>query len=161
MTQYKSYAGIGSRRTPADVLAVMQKIAYLLSKQGWILRSGGADGADTAFETGCNKQCEIYLPWPGFNGNTSYRHDISPQALELASKHHPAWDRLSNGAKKLHARNCYQVLGPNLDQPVKFVICWHDNSGGTLQAVRLAQSLNIPIYNLRDETVINKFKIRS
>ena len=68
------YAGIGSRSTPDNVLGIMEKLGIVLAKKGFILRSGGADGADKAFEKGCDLasgQKEIYLPWKGFNGNNS------------------------------------------------------------------------------------------
>lgn len=47
-----SYAGVGSRETPPQVLAVMRSAARVLASRGWILRSGGALGADSAFEAG-------------------------------------------------------------------------------------------------------------
>jgi len=48
------YAGIGSRSTPDNVLGIMEKLGIVLAKKGFILRSGGADGADKAFEKGCD-----------------------------------------------------------------------------------------------------------
>ena len=48
------YAGVGARKTPADVLGWMERIAAGMATQGWTLRSGGARGADSAFERGCN-----------------------------------------------------------------------------------------------------------
>jgi len=46
------YSGIGSRSTPENILHMMGDVAYRLANKGWILRSGGADGADNAFEQG-------------------------------------------------------------------------------------------------------------
>lgn len=43
-------------------------------------------------------------------------------------------------------RNIFQILGENLDNQTKLVICWTE--GGTGQALRLAESLNIPIIDL-------------
>ena len=48
------YAGVGSRETPLDVLKTMWKIGNYLATKGYTLRSGGAKGADTAFENGCD-----------------------------------------------------------------------------------------------------------
>lgn len=49
------YAGVGSRETPQDVLKIMWKIGRYLALNGYTLRSGGgAKGADTAFENGCD-----------------------------------------------------------------------------------------------------------
>jgi hypothetical protein len=63
---YQSYAGIGSRETPADVMALMGRVAARLEVLGWTLRSGAAQGADQAFEAGVSSKKEIFLPWKGF-----------------------------------------------------------------------------------------------
>ena len=69
MVQY--YTGIGSRETPSHILELMTKIAKYLDSLGFILRSGGAPGADTAFANGAvNKQ--IFIPWKNFNGINYY-----------------------------------------------------------------------------------------
>ena len=113
MVEY--YAGIGSRKTPYFILQQMKSLATYLEDSGYILRSGGADGADKAFESGVIKG----------NKEIFYARDVpsdSP-ALELASKIHPAWDRCSPYVRKLMARNCWQVLGRDLKTPVRGVIC--------------------------------------
>lgn len=56
------YTGIGSRETPPEIQEIMTNYARKLDKLGFILRSGGAMGADTAFEKGSTNK-EIYLPW--------------------------------------------------------------------------------------------------
>ena len=45
-----TYAGIGSRRTPKEVLELMTKASAWLGERGYQLQSGGAIGADMAFE---------------------------------------------------------------------------------------------------------------
>ena len=40
------YTGIGSRKTPPGILAQMSELAAFLARSGWVLRSGGAPGAD-------------------------------------------------------------------------------------------------------------------
>ena len=147
----KFYAGIGSRETPPEVLSEMRWLAAKLAAHDWTLRSGAAQGADAAFESGAGEKKEIYLPWRGFNGSRSSLHNPTPAAMELAAKVHPAWERCSQGARKLHARNCHQVLGLALMPPVKFVACWTVDGlggGGTGQALRIARHENIPIYDL-------------
>lgn len=79
----KIYTGIGSRETPYEILQLMKELARLMS-ECFILRSGGADGADSAFESGCSGLKEIYLPWKNFNNNTSSLYRISPEATTLA-----------------------------------------------------------------------------
>lgn len=145
------YCGIGSRKTPDYIQKQMVSIGKKLGNKGWTLRSGGAVGADSAFETGCDQvkgKKEIFLPWSGFNNNTSNLCTPSEEAMELASQFHPAWSKCSQGVRKLHARNMHQILGEDLEKPVKFVVCWTLRSGGTQQALRVAYAYNIPVYNL-------------
>lgn len=153
------YTGIGARSTPAWVLDFMTIAAAGLDFKGHTLRSGGASGADSAFELGVSKvEPEIYLPWAGFNGHKSTRYTNLAQAYVIASEHHPAWDRLSDAVKHLMARNTHQILGESLNEPSDFVVCWTADgraSGETGQAIRLAESLNIPIYNLYNNNDIS------
>ena len=145
------YAGIGSRGTPQAVLDKMTEIATMLANAGYTLRSGGADGADNAFYKGCNNQCEIYIPWEGFNGIENGICNLSYEHFKLAESIHPAWYMCKQGGMKLHARNTQQILGEHLRTPVDFVICWTKNGekvGGTATAIRLAESRGIPVYNI-------------
>lgn len=154
MSPNNKYAGIGSRSTPTEVITVMEEIAQRLAENGWLLRSGAADGADSAFERGCsraNGEKEIWLPWRNFNGSTSGHSSPSEDAIKMASEIHPHWDALSQGAQKLHARNCHQVLGWGLDDPVDIVICWTEGGqaiGGTRTALMIAKRHNIRVCNL-------------
>jgi hypothetical protein len=154
MVMQNKYAGIGSRSTPLLVLQQIESIAERLAKIGWLLRSGGASGADDFFERGCDKvkgQKEIWLPWSGFNKSTSGHSSPSEDAIKMASEIHPNWDALSQGAQKLHARNCHQVLGWGLDDPVDVVICWTEGGraiGGTRTALMIAKRHNIRVCNL-------------
>ena len=112
--------------------------------------SGGAPGADKAFEAGATRK-EIYLPWRGFEGSDSTLYPPSEAAVVMAATIHPAWDKCSPKAKLLHARNCHQILGPNLNEPVDFILCWTpkgETVGGTATGIRLAERHNITVYNL-------------
>ena len=155
------YSGIGSRETSSETLIIMTKLGQLLAEKGWVLRSGGADGADKAFEAGCDLgkgEKEIFLPWRRFNDNPSslyFKSKEIPEALklkafELAKQYHPVWDELSYGAKCLHARNGFQVLGKDLNTPVSIVLFWSKYvlKGGTSQALRIAATRDIPIFNV-------------
>ena len=151
MTKY--YTGVGARATPIDVCKRMTKLATQLEEQGWILRSGHADGSDMAFEDGVEDPLnkEIYIPWKGFNGSDSKLYPASDEAFRIAWKIHKHWNDLTPGARKLHARNIHQVLGKDLKTPSKFLICWTlggKDVGGTRTAIILARQNNIPVYNL-------------
>lgn len=152
------YAGIGSRKTPDFVLHQMVDVAQQLSAR-WTLRSGHADGADMAFETGAitgNGKMEIFVPWFGFNGAPTDHPDyIRPRATqelaEFSMQFHPNWGALSDAAKLLMMRNACQILGLTGDSPVDMVICWTQGGrqgGGTGQALRIAEHYNIPIFDL-------------
>lgn len=146
----KFYTGIGSRQTPPYVLDMFIELAKNYAKDGYILRSGGADGADSAFEKGAGDQKEIYLPWRGFNNNRSKLTSPTPAAFEMAKKYHPAWSRLRYPVKLLHARNCHQVLGLDLKTPSEFVVCWTIDGkavGGTATAIKLAYDYDIQVMN--------------
>lgn len=150
----KTYAGIGSRQTPKDILDKMSEIASFLARKGFTLRSGGAEGADSAFEFGCDFEKgnkEIFLPWENFNNNTSKLYAQHQKAFTLAHELHPNWKNLKYSVQKLMARNVHQILGKDLDCPVDFVVCWTPNgsgSGGTGQALRLAKKHEIKVFDL-------------
>lgn len=162
-----AYAGIGSRETPKQVLDEMTAIAVELEMRGYRMRSGGAGGADTAFDHGvldrANK--DVILPWKGFSGiedGVMLPKHLEAQAEKLALKYHPAPDRLyenygernqrAKPALKLHTRNMPQVLGLDLKSPAKMVIAYTPDgaaSGGTGQAIRVAEDFGVPVLNLR------------
>jgi len=159
-TPLRYYTGVGSRKAPPVAIDRMVAIGAAMAALGWVLRSGGADGSDTAFEVGCkanNGDREIYLPWKGFNGHDStlffllFPKVLQDKALELAASVHPAWGAVKSWAKLLHARNVFQVLGQDLNTPSERVICWTPGGkcvGGTATAIRLAEMHNIPVINL-------------
>lgn len=169
MTTERYYAGIGSRETPVGVLRIMTSVANTLSTQGYVLRSGHADGADQAFEAGALDVCEIYLPWKGFNGSSSnlYLDRLfakNPQLLtrlfDLSRELHPNWRACSPAVQKLHMRNALQILGADLKTPSEFVVCWTRDGkivGGTGQAIRIASHFEIPVWNLASEEDRVKF----
>ena len=155
------YAGIGSRQTPQAVLDTMERIGRAMARHGWTLRSGAADGADTAFEVGAEQgrgPREIWLPWPGFKGRTAdgatARVGINNQAnRDMARQSHPAWHVLRDAVQKLMVRNVHQILGPEpgSSPPSDLVICWTpdgEGGGGTGMAIRLADRHGIPVVDL-------------
>jgi hypothetical protein len=159
------YTGIGSRETPVDVLQYFERLGEWFSQNGWVLRSGHADGADRAFEMGCDrasKEKEIYIPWRGFNNSESllYLDNLvnSEQAYEIARQYHPNWNNLKEAAKKLMARNTYQILGMDLRTPSRLVVCWTKGGkevGGTSQALRIARACNIKVINAGSYSDLN------
>jgi len=163
MTKY--YTGVGSRLAPSSVLSNMIGLGIYFANKGYILRSGGADGCDSAFEDGCVSvvgEKEIYIPWHGFNDrlnqftyNDISLPDIDPglryKADEIVMEVHPRYGMLGFGGRALHARNVFQVLGKDLKSPSDFVVCWTPGGelrGGTATAIRIANKFNIEVFNL-------------
>ena len=154
----KYWTGIGSRETPQEIGELMSKISVKLEELGYILRSGGAPGADTYFAEKI-KNKEIFIPWQSFGEGivpkeTEFAHDLLKEV-------HPAYIRLSKGALKLHLRNVNQVLGEDLNTPSQFLICWAKTAkgepiGGTRTAWKIAEKYNIPRFNLSIEEDYNR-----
>ena len=166
-TAGRIYAGIGARATPPEVLRLMTQLAGRMESDGWRLRSGGARGADAAFEAGVADPSKraIYLPGASFNqrvaGSSGYIDSTRlpgwEQALETVAQYHPAPERLSPFARDLMARNAMQVMGPNMDRPADLVVAYTPGGevvGGTGQALRMAGALGIPIRNLGDPATL-------
>lgn len=165
-TPNKYYCGIGSRVVPPYITGEMTALAHDLCERGYILRSGNAHGSDQAFARGVyDDKAQIWLPWPDFNKtfqgqypNHRYRlvgdeccpGEPDPEAWDSIDKFHPSPKSLSWEGRKFMARNYRQVKGWG-EPDSKFVICWTHNgeySGGTAQAMRIADHYQIPILNL-------------
>ena len=163
------YTGIGSRETPPEILQTMTRCARWLAGRGLILRSGGATGADTAFETGVVQADgkHIYVPWDGFEGHP-LRFKVPPAALATVDQFHPAPKSLSRGARGLMARNAMQILGHEMATPSLFVLCWTRDgcethatrtrmTGGTGQAISIASHHKVPVFNLNSPDWKDRF----
>lgn len=170
-----SYTGVGSRETPRRVLILMERMAYCLALKGLNLRSGGAPGADLAFEAGAARGrgfIEIFIPWPSFgkeNKNHKFYHvpftnaRITKMAENLAKRVIPHWDNLKQGARKLHCRNPFQVLGRHLDSPSDFCIGYAkvlkkgQYRGGTNTAFQIAEKSGVEVINLAEKKGMARF----
>jgi len=154
---------VGTRDATKEELQKLKDIAEKYHDKGYTLRSGGAEGADSVINH--LENVEIIIPWNGFNG---LKHDgkrvfvldklpNQTRAKEITIKIHPAPDRLSQGALKLHTRNIYQITGvqdvnrKELSEKVYFIADEVNGKvkGGTRTAVMLARGLNIPTVNIR------------
>jgi hypothetical protein len=96
----------------------MEDIGEALAREGWLLRSGAATGADSAFERGADRvrgDKEIFIPWKGFDGRRKTERGVllapalpkASEAMILAGRHHPNWAKLSQGARLLQARTVH------------------------------------------------------
>jgi len=152
------YTGVGSRKTPIHIMAIMKAIAEKHAALGYILRSGGAPGADVAFESGAGEKKNIF-----------FAKHATKEAMAIAKTYHKAWDRVGDYARKLHGRNAFQVLGKELNSPSRGLICWTKDgcqchearsivTGGTGTAISIADAYEIPISNLGDGEQLEKWR---
>lgn len=155
-----TYAGVGSRAAKDDpeAMALMSAISTKLESLGWHLNTGDASGADAAFTRGVKNPSNV-------TAFTAGDATGDPKAMAMFEKYHPNPNApcfQSSRSRELMARNSYQILGRELDSPVKFLICWAPNSktdadgtimdvrGGTGQAVRIAYAHQIPVFNIHN-----------
>ena len=145
----KLYAGIGSRDIDPESMRFLEDIAVLMANKGYVLRSGGASGSDSAFEEGALWDKEIFTA-----------DDCTLQAEEIASQFHPAWHNCKEYVRKLHGRNAMIILGEDLNTPVERVFCWtlNENRGGTSLGLKIARHYKIPVHNLANPETAKKFK---
>lgn len=154
----RRYACIGSRELNEEQRDICFRIGRFIAQQGAEIHSGNAEGADQAFASGGNsvepKLVHLHLPWPNFNREAIVRgnviHLVHEQSHyeEIAAKHHPKWNYLRQGAKKLHTRNVSIVLYPLLKD---MVLAWpstRPGGGGTGQGIRIAERYEIPVRQL-------------
>jgi len=143
------YTGVGARKTPINILEIMTAIAVKMASLGYILRSGGAKGADSAFEQGAGIQKTIF-----------YAKDTTYEAEQIASQFHPAWERCNPYVRKLHGRNVFQILGADLKTPSQYCICWTPggiNTGGTGMAISIAEAYGVTVVNLANENQLTEW----
>lgn len=162
MTTDKSmtYAGIGHRdlggftepNTKEPVENVMAWIAGKLEQLGYTLNSGGAKGADAAFEYGVKDAVHKNIFRPS---------DATEETRAIAQELHPSHEWLKGHALDLYARNTNQVFGRNLDKTIDFIVCYTKDgcesyttrsrdSGGTGQAIEMATRKGAPVFNMKN-----------
>ena len=148
-TPSKVYAGIGSRATPELIRRMMTQTARERANTGeWLLRSGGARGADMAFEAGVVSSANPYL-----REIFTSLSDIPGWAFAQARHFHPNWEAVEEKGiyvMRLMARNSLIIFGRDGMSPVNEILCWTPGgaiTGGTGQALRIAQHYKITVHN--------------
>lgn len=173
MDKQRIYTGIGSRSTPSDHLRLIKKIGYYLAGKGYLLRSGGAAGADEAFELGVVEWLdsntadkpvrEIWIPWKGFR--VREHPSIGDCKMMTVSQVETAtnilvdtgvYSRLRSrkaAVRLLFTRNVFQIRGDG--NTLSELVIYYSKldrygavCGGTRIAVNLAKTYNIDTYNL-------------
>ena len=131
-----------------------------------------------AFERGSGGLIDIYLPWEGFNcvSKIKCRDVYFPMEVDLDIRQE-TFEMLRDvldmthyyniikrfAYRCFHCRNVLMVLGPDLESPSEFLICWSPWNksksgvkGGTNTAYQIAVANNIPVYNFFDEGSVDR-----
>lgn len=166
-------ACIGSRETPADVLAWMEETGAALVNAGYGIISGNAPGADQAWARGANSvdpsKVALRLPWMGFEPGTLHMKncvlsvsdlgaDVLKRCQEIAKTQHKRWSVLGPPVQRLLARNVLIVEPATL--VVGYVSPSKAGGGGTGHAFRVAKFLKTPTLNIADASVRKSLWVR-
>jgi hypothetical protein len=166
------FGGMGSRATPPKIQNQIVAYSRRLTSAGYVARSRASDGADLAFERGAGDRKEIWLPWAGFEDRTPDDRRVfvaTPEqeagAVEIASRIHPTWEKVAvrRGSVSTHASNVIAVLGPDLTQPVDFLVLWAPVVGDSVDgdartSYEAAKLKNIPTFNLNVPEQLEAFE---
>lgn len=152
-------AAIGSRKITPEQYDLFYKIGRYLSSQGYFISSGNANGTDQSFADGVNssnpKNLLLYLPWATYNQDSIHCEnkilkEPKIQWFDLTAPFHPGWKNLSQGVKRLMARN-YGIIY-KADKVIALLNHNKSGGGGTGQGVRIANHLKIPVLDLNGKS---------
>jgi hypothetical protein len=165
-------ACIGSRVITDEQRQLFFDVGAYIAKQGWLVSSGNADGADAAFAAGANsvkpESVIVYLPWKKYNPHNLHPQnqvlaDPKKEWMDLAAPFHHCWDQLSYGAKKMMARN-YGIVY-RADKTLALLNYSRPGYGGTGHGWAVSGHLGIPRLDMNDkkwedvEIFLNETKI--
>lgn len=144
-------ACIGRRDIPERSVLFIEQIGEYIAGMGGCVVTGNAIGSDASFAAGANKQdstkVKLFMPWPSYNsefivaGNeviTEHEDEWSG----LAARHHPAYEKLTQGVRKLMDRNAGIIL--NSDITIAVLNHEKKDGGGTAHGFRASLSLKHP-----------------
>lgn len=167
-------AGIGSREAPDDQILKMREIGRIGATRGWLYRSGDAIGSDAAFRDGFFSAPEGHKGgFVGYLANEGKRDPgpgskflpLEPWTYAVGGRFHDQPERVGltragartkigqkgDASAALISRNTFQLLGDDGRSVTDAVICYTEGgsgSGGTGQAIRIANYLGIPVIDL-------------
>lgn len=175
------YTGIGSRKAPLPILKRAQALGKELALEGFIGRSGKAEEMDEAFMRGFGDAgiglFINYLPYPSFRESllvpsgcvdvSFYPEHIWKEAILIAREvYGKGWFEITPGARDLHTRSVFQVLGGDLQTPSEFVLYWAESKGrnavkgGTNTAFQVARKFNVPTFKIGRALIEHSFRLR-
>jgi len=165
----KTYAGIGSEKTPPEICSLFKDISLGLGKAGYTLRTGRYKGADRAFEDGCDSVKglkEVYIPWQGFGGSISPlvlgKLETKELAYKFTNKYFEPFSEMLGFTRRKYVISIFEIMGVDLKSPIDFVLAWDDGgiySGVCNLTIKIASLYKIPVFNAKDFETENEARI--
>lgn len=164
---FRWVTGTGDREPPPEMERVVLRLVAALAKRGYGVRTGNAVGMDAFFRAAAaasGAPIQVFhagrhSPLAGAIGLMSRSDDVIARCKQYVYEMHPRGRRLKPEHLKQHAQHALKVLGPELAEPSRVIVCWAGQStfkdarlfevkGETREAVRIAHAEGIPAYNL-------------
>lgn len=173
--KHLDYVGCGSSEAPGHILDVMTSIAELLAGKGLTLRVSDQSGADQAFRRGSGGRYFMYTAIDtGFPGAIPAELTGGNRPT-LARRLNPRFPLLPRREKQWEITAVSLVAGICTSNHAKMLICWTPDgavkpeeftseTGNTARYLRIANQLNVPVYNLareRDLKTVHKWLLSS
>ncbi|WP_415913103.1 hypothetical protein [Neptuniibacter sp. QD37_11] len=171
MKPIKRFAGIGTRpgKLPDDIAVLQVGASFILTHVcGFLGESGEALGSDRNFLLGSKQGC--FRIHESRRGASKMPEGVYTDGKAILNESHrlivdsgvatlKEFRGFKESTRLLWQRNPFQVLGPDLKDPVNFVLCHtpdgcisHETyqrglTGGTGVAIAIASRHNIPVFN--------------
>jgi hypothetical protein len=166
---YTAYAGLGNQDAPEEVLKQIERLAKHLESLGYTVRTSGGQGPEEYFERVEAK--EVFIPWKNFNGRQSKLSRNANEALDVVKRLSPSFDTLKPAVQAIIAVKAHVILGKDLKSPIKFLVVWSQDGAETAKectaktgfvstAIKLADGLKIPVFNLKRPDALERIKAR-
>lgn len=150
----RKIACVGSRSINPDLEKFMEDVGAYLVENDFYIASGNATGSDQAYQRGGNRvdptKVTLYLPWRSYNKEAIHPDNVlivEPEKhwYEDAQMYHPGWYKLSQGSRRLMARNVgiWEKSAQGIAYPSDKL-----GGGGTGHGMRYAIANSIRIRNL-------------
>ena len=168
IVQYKGTDGV-----PDDVLDKMLSISKVLMKSGFMLRfNGETEGFNTKILDIDIARVETYLPWKTFNkDNISLTPKMvrpNEDAYHTAAYYHKKFKELPNSARAILARDVHVLLGENVKNPIKLLLCYSSDGAESIKeinfkvtgyigfSIMICDAMGIPVFNLGKKDAVSR-----
>ena len=168
IVQYKGKEGV-----PNDVLEKMLSASKVFMKSGFVLRfNGETEGFNTKILDIDIARVETYLPWKTFNkDNISLTPKMvrpNEEAYHVAAYYHKKFKELPNSARAILARDVHVLLGENVKNPIKLLLCYSSDGAESIKeinfkvtgyisfSIMICDAMGIPVFNMGKKDALSR-----